>query len=80
MISSAQIKGARALLGVSAEKLADIAQVNLKTIQRFERADGIPKSRSGTLQRVKDTLENAGIQFIGDPKHSPGVRLRRPGD
>ncbi len=47
-----------------------------RTIQRFETAPSIPPSRSGTLDRVRDALEEAGIEFIGDPIHSPGVRLR----
>jgi len=34
-----------------------------------------PKSRSGTLGRVKEALEAASIVFIGDPIASPGVQL-----
>lgn len=55
-----------------------MADVPLRTIQRFETTDGIPPSRSGTLERVKAALEQAGIEFMGDPITSPGVRLRRP--
>ena len=64
--------------GITASQLAERADVTWKTIQRFETADGIPPSRSGTLDRVKSALETAGIEFIGDPLTSPGVRLRRP--
>lgn len=78
MISSLQIRAARGLLGMSAAELAELADVTWKTIQRFESASGIPPSRSGTLSRVKHALEEAGIEFIGDPISSPGVRLRRP--
>ncbi|WP_206170004.1 hypothetical protein [Sphingorhabdus sp. YGSMI21] len=46
-------------------------------MQRFEASSGVPPSRSGTLERVKAALEGAGIEFIGDPVTSPGVRLRR---
>ena len=77
MISSNQIRAARALLGISAAELADKAGVTWKTVQRFETADGIPPSRSGTLERVQRALEAAGIEFIGDPVASPGARLRR---
>ena len=80
MISSAQIRAARALLGISAATLAEKSAVDLRTIQRFEVAEDVPKSRSGTLEQIKVTLENAGISFIGDPIASPGVRLRRPND
>lgn len=77
MISSSQIRAARALLDWSAKELSELAGVGWATIQRFESADGIPPSRGGTLDRVQTALENAGIEFIGDPLQSPGVRLKR---
>ncbi|MXP13337.1 transcriptional regulator [Altererythrobacter confluentis] len=77
MISSRQIRGARGLLKITASELAELAGVTWKTVQRFEAASDIPPSRSGTLERVKAALEDAGIEFIGDPVTSPGVRLRR---
>ncbi len=78
MLSAAKIRGARGLLGISAAELSGMSGVDLRTIQRFESAEGLRKSRSGTLQRIKDTLEDAGITFLGDPIKSPGVQLRRP--
>ncbi|WP_202391054.1 helix-turn-helix domain-containing protein [Erythrobacter ramosus] len=75
-ISSAQIRGARALLKISAAELAAMASVTWKTVQRMESVEGVPPSRSGTLERIKAALEQAGIEFIGDPLTSPGVRLR----
>jgi len=75
-VSARQIRAARGLLGISAAELADRAGVNWKTVQRFENAEEIPKSRSGTLERVVVALEAAGIRFIGDPQTSPGVQLR----
>ena len=77
MASAAQIRAARALLGISAAELAKRADVNWKTVQRFESSDGVPPNRAGTLDRVVETLEAAGIEFVGDPVASPGVRLRR---
>jgi DNA-binding transcriptional regulator YiaG len=77
MASAAQIRAARALLGISAAELAKRADVNWKTVQRFESSDGVPPNRAGTLDRVVETLEAAGIEFVGDPVTSPGVRLRR---
>lgn len=76
-ISSSQIRAARALLGISADDLARAAAVGEATVKRFEAISGIPPSRSGTLERVKAALEAAGIEFIGDPISSPGVRLHR---
>jgi predicted transcriptional regulator len=78
MISGAQIRAARALLGLSAAELGKAADVGWATIQRFEAAEGMPPSRAGTLERVKHALEAAGVEFIGDPVVSPGVRLHPP--
>ena len=77
MISAVQIRAARAVLGISADRLGGMAGLPLRTIQRFEAAEGIPPSRGGTLTKVRTTLEAAGIEFIGDPVASPGVRLHR---
>lgn len=77
MISSKQIRAARGLLKISAAELADMADVTWKTVQRFEAADGVPPSRAGTLERVQKALEDAGIEFLGDPISTPGVRLKR---
>lgn len=80
MISSSQIRAARALLGISAQELSQLSAVPHRTVQRFETAPAIPPSRSGTLERVKAALEEAGIVFVGDPIASPGVRLHQTPD
>jgi predicted transcriptional regulator len=77
VISGAQIKAARSLLGESSRELASRSGVSWATIKRFEETRAIPRSRSGTLERVQRALEDAGIRFSGDPIRSPGVRLRR---
>ena len=76
-VSACQIRAARGLLDISAKQLAELSGIGWATIRRFEDANGIPPSRSGTLERVKAALEAQGIEFIGDPVTSPGVRLRR---
>src|SRR5687767_6875716 len=78
MISGAQIRAARALLGMSATELAEAAGVSWSTVQRFESAEGVSESKAGTLQRLRVTLETAGIVFLGDPVTSPGVQLQAP--
>jgi ribosome-binding protein aMBF1 (putative translation factor) len=80
MITGIQIRAARAALGWSATELAEKASMAMKTISRFEQVDGIPPSRSSTLMEVKQTLEAAGIEFIGTPEDGPGIRLRKPKD
>lgn len=79
-VSGAQIRAARALLGISSKELSEMAKTGWATIRRFEQVDSIGTTRSGTLDRVKETLEAAGIEFIGDAVTSPGVRLHRNRD
>jgi len=76
MPSGCQIRAARALLGISAHELARLAGIGWATIQRLEKADGITSARASTVKHVRRALEDSGIEFIGDPIISPGVRLR----
>ena len=76
MISSAQLRAARALLRWSALDLAEKSRVGVATIRRIELTDGIPSSNARTLDSLLKTLEIAGIEFIGTPEDAPGVRLR----
>ncbi|OYU73871.1 MAG: transcriptional regulator [Alphaproteobacteria bacterium PA3] len=76
-VSGAQIRAARALLGISSQALSELSDVGWATIRRFEEGSGIPPNRGGTLARVASALERAGIEFFGDPIQSPGVRLHR---
>ena len=55
--------------------LARESGVGVATIRRYEVATGIPDGRIGPLMKIKQTLEAAGIEFLGDPVKSPGVRL-----
>ena len=79
-VSSSQIRAARALLDISSEELSKLSGVGWATIRRFEQADGVPRTRLGTLSRGIEALEAAGIEFIGDPMCSPGVRLADAAD
>ena len=77
MISGAQIRAARALLGMSGTELSEKAGVGWSTVQRFESSDDVPGSKAGTLEKIRTTLEAHGIEFLGDPVSSPGVQLKR---
>jgi len=79
MISSSQIKAARSLVGWSMQALAERSGVSLITIKRYEAASGIPEGKVIQLMKIKTALEAAGIEFIGDPLESPGVRLNLKG-
>ena len=75
MISGAQVRAARALLGWTAKDLAQRASVGVSTVQRIENAQGIPNVHASNLASIQSTLEAAGIEFTnGD---APGIRLRR---
>ncbi len=75
MITSDQIRGARALLRWSAQELATNAEVGISTVQRMEGAEGVPSASARNLAAVQGVLEVAGVEFTnGDV---PGVRLRR---
>jgi hypothetical protein len=37
---------------------------------------GVPAGNIKTLSAIQAALEGAGIEFIGSPNDSPGVRLR----
>ena len=76
MITSGQIKAARALLGITATKLAEISEVAYTTVVRMESSNGIPSGQVKTLDAVQRALEEAGIEFIGTPEAGAGVRWR----
>jgi transcriptional regulator with XRE-family HTH domain len=76
MITSCQIRAARALINKSARELADLSGVGVATIRRMELAISVPSSNAQTLELVRKALENAGVEFIGTPEDRPGVRLK----
>ena len=75
MIASAQIRAGRALLRWSAADLSAASGVGTATLQRMEVMDGVPSGQVRTLVAIKRALELAGVEFIGAPTESPGVRL-----
>jgi transcriptional regulator with XRE-family HTH domain len=76
MLSSSQIRAARALLGWSGTELAEKSGVGITTLRRYELQKGIPSANTSFLLILKNTLELAGIEFTGDPLVNPGVTLR----
>ena len=80
MITSQQLRAARALLGLDQRRLAELAGVSLPTIQRMEASGGQVRGVIGTLVKVVSALEVAGVELIGDNAPSAGgghgVRLR----
>ncbi|WP_347265710.1 helix-turn-helix transcriptional regulator [Paracoccus sp. (in: a-proteobacteria)] len=80
MMTSAQMRAARALLGIDQRQLAALAGLSLPTIQRMEASDGNVRGVVDSLTRVVAALEAAGIELIAEGAASApagrGVRLR----
>ena len=76
LITSEQIRAARALIKWSADDLADASGVGVATIRRFASAPGVPSGQLRILEMVKAALQAAGVEFIGSPDDRPGVRLK----
>ena len=80
MITAAQMRAARALLGIDQRQLAELSGVSLPTIQRMEASEGTVRGVVDTLTKVIQALDTAGIELIGDNAPSNGrgrgVRLR----
>ena len=79
MVSSTQIKAARAMLGWSAIELANRSGVGSASIKRYEVQSGIPIANTKNLMVIRNTFEDAGIEFTGDPLKNPGVTLNLGG-
>jgi transcriptional regulator with XRE-family HTH domain len=82
MLTPAQLRAARALLGIDQRTLAGLAGVSLPTIQRMETSDGYVRGVVDTLTKVVAALERHGVELISEGAVSPsggrGVRLRDP--
>lgn len=82
MITSAQMRAARALLGIDQKTLAEKAGVSVPTIQRMEASQGNVRGVVESLTKVVEALDALGIELIGDNAQSRaggrGVRLKEP--
>jgi len=82
MITSSQMRAARAMLGIDQKQLADLAGVSVPTIQRMEASDGNVRGVISTLTKVVEALDAAGVELIGEGMPSVGtgrgVRMKMP--
>ncbi|MFN3623987.1 MAG: helix-turn-helix domain-containing protein [Hyphomicrobium sp.] len=80
MITAAQLRGARALLGIDQRKLAELAGLSLPTIQRMEGSDGVIRGNVDSLTKLVSALDAAGVELITEGAASlsggRGVRLK----
>jgi transcriptional regulator with XRE-family HTH domain len=83
VISAAQLRAARALLGVDQRQLADLSGLSVPTIQRMEASDGVIRGNVDSLTKLAGAFDAAGIELIAEGAASTGggrgVRLKVPG-
>ena len=76
MITAAQVKAARALLGMSQSELANRTGLGIATVKRLELSTEL-RGAATTLWKVQTALEEAGVEFLPASEESgPGVRLK----
>lgn len=82
MITAAQLRAARALLGIEQRRLAELSGLSVPTIQRMEASEGTIRGNVDSLVKLIEALDAAGVELIGDNASSPsggrGVRLKTP--
>jgi transcriptional regulator with XRE-family HTH domain len=80
MISSAQLRAARALAGLDQKHLAELSGLSVPTIQRMEASEGVIRGNVDSLMKLIAALDAAGVDLIGDGASSStggrGVRLK----
>ncbi len=80
MITAAQLRAARALVGMDQRALAAASDLSLPTIQRMEASEGVIRGNVDSLMKLIAALEAAGVELIGQEAVSDhggrGVRLK----
>ena len=76
MITSDQIRAARALLRWSGKDLAEKTGLGFSTLMRLEVLEGVPTAQAKTLETIQKAFEKAGIEFLGSPEDGAGVRWK----
>jgi transcriptional regulator with XRE-family HTH domain len=77
LLTSAQIRAARALIRWSAEDLARKTALSVATIRRAELSEEQTSMTAANDLAVRRALETAGVEFIDGNGSGPGVRLRK---
>jgi transcriptional regulator with XRE-family HTH domain len=80
MITAAQLRAARALVGLDQRKLAELSGLSVPTIQRMEASEGVIRGNVDSLVKLVAALDAAGIELIAEGAVSRnggrGVRLK----
>jgi predicted transcriptional regulator len=64
MITPQQIRGARAMLGMTQGELAQRAGISTTGLNNIER--GISDPKASTLSAIETALESAGVKFVAE--------------
>jgi transcriptional regulator with XRE-family HTH domain len=72
MMTAAQMRAARALLGIDQRQLAALSALSLPTIQRMEASDGVVRGNVDSLMKLVGALHEAGIELINEGASSSG--------
>lgn len=73
MITAAQMRAARALLGIDQKALAELSGLSVPTIQRMESSEGTVRGVVESLMKVIEALDRAGVELIGEGQPSAGI-------
>ena len=80
MITAAQLRAARLLLGIDQRRLAELSGLSVPTIQRMEASETMVRGHDDSLVKLIAAFNEAGIEMIneGAASHSQGrgVRLK----
>jgi transcriptional regulator with XRE-family HTH domain len=80
MISAAQLRAVRALLGIDQRQLADLSGLSVPTIQRMEASEDVIRGNVDSLMKLVSAIDAAGVELIGEGAVSQGggrgVRLK----
>jgi transcriptional regulator with XRE-family HTH domain len=83
VITSAQLRAARAILGLDQRALAERCGLSVPTIQRMEASEDVIRGNVDSLMKLVGALDEAGVELIGDNAKSAGggrgVGLTAPG-
>jgi transcriptional regulator with XRE-family HTH domain len=80
VITSSQLRAARALIGIDQRTLAVQSGLSLPTIQRMEASGGLIRGNVDSLMKLVAALDAAGVELIAENAASAGggrgVRLK----
>ena len=80
MITAAQLRAARALLGLDQRRLAELSGLSVPTIQRMEASEGVIRGNVESLMKLIGALDAAGLELIAEGAVSAqggrGIRLK----